>query len=168
MSIEAGAKAGMVAPDETTFEYLAGRSHAPTGADWEAAVADWRSLVTDQGAAFDRSVTIDGTSLRPHVTWGTNPAHVIPIDSAVPGPGDFDDPVEATTAQRALDYMGLTAGTRLSDVGSRHGLHRELHEFAHRRPACGLRRWHGVARWPTAFARWSCPGSFAVKTQAEA
>ena len=110
------AKAGLVAPDETTFDYLAGRRHVPTGSDWDAAVADWRSLVTDDGAAFDRSVSINAAALRPHVTWGTNPAHVIPIDGTVPAPGDFDDPVEADSVQRALDYMGLDAGARLSDV----------------------------------------------------
>ncbi len=116
MSIEAGAKAGMIAPDEVTFEYLAGRAHAPSGAQWDEAVAHWRSLATDEGATFDATVTIDATQLVPHVTWGTNPAHVVPIDEPVPHPDSFDSPTEATTAQRALDYMGLTAGQRLTDV----------------------------------------------------
>ncbi len=116
MSIEAGAKAGMIAPDETTFEYLRGRARAPRGAAWDAAVADWRSLATDEGASFDREVDLDASTLEPHVTWGTNPAHVIPISAPIPGPDDYDDPVAASTAARALEYMGLTAGRRLSDV----------------------------------------------------
>ena len=116
MSIEAGAKAGLIAPDDTTFEYLAGRAHAPSGADWEAAVADWRTLPTDDGAVFDATVQIDATQLSPHVTWGTNPAHVIPLNAAVPNPNDFADATDAATAQRALDYMGLSAGDRLVDV----------------------------------------------------
>ncbi len=116
MSIEAGAKAGMVAPDDVTFEYLEGRRAVPRGGAWDAALTDWRTLVTDDDATFDRSVNIDAASLRPHVTWGTNPAHVIPIDGVVPAPSDFDDPIEAATAQRALDYMGLAARARLADV----------------------------------------------------
>jgi 3-isopropylmalate/(R)-2-methylmalate dehydratase large subunit len=116
MSIEAGAKAGLIAPDQITFDYLAGRDRAPQGANWDAAVADWQTLVTDEGATFDRVVDIDAASLRPHVTWGTNPAHVIPIDAPIPGPADYDDPVAAGTAERALEYMGLTAGAKLADV----------------------------------------------------
>ncbi|MDE3204713.1 MAG: 3-isopropylmalate dehydratase large subunit [Acidobacteriota bacterium] len=116
MSIEAGARAGMVAPDDTTFAYLEGRPHAPSGAAWEKALDDWRSLATDDGAAFDRSVTIDGAGLTPHVSWGTNPAQVAPIGSAVPSPDDFDDPAAREAAGRALAYMGLTAGTPLRDV----------------------------------------------------
>ncbi len=116
MSIEAGARAGMVAPDDTTFAYLEGRPHAPSGAAWEQALDDWRSLATDDGAAFDRSVTIDGAALTPHVSWGTNPAQVAPIGSAVPSPDDFDDPAAREAAGRALAYMGLTAGTPLRDV----------------------------------------------------
>ncbi len=116
MSIEAGARAGMVAPDDTTFAYLEGRPHAPSGAAWEQALDDWRSLATDDGAAFDRSVTIDGAALTPHVSWGTNPAQVAPIGSTVPSPDDFDDPAAREAAGRALAYMGLTAGTPLRDV----------------------------------------------------
>jgi 3-isopropylmalate/(R)-2-methylmalate dehydratase large subunit len=116
MSIEAGAKAGLIAPDETTFTYLQGRPHAPSGEDWEAAVADWAKLTTDSDASFDRSVDIDATQLEPHVTWGTNPAHVIPISAPIPGPEAYADPVAAGTAKRALEYMGLTAGKKLSDV----------------------------------------------------
>ena len=116
MSIEAGARAGMIAPDETTFEYLKGRDHAPTGADWDAAVEYWRSLATDEGATFDRVVTLDASSLVPHVTWGTNPAQVMRIDGTIPDPSSFGTENERDAAERALSYMGLTAGTPVRDV----------------------------------------------------
>src|SRR5438445_2550990 len=102
MSIEAGARAGMVAPDDTTFAYLEGRPYAPTGMGWERALDDWRSLVTDEGATFDRRVDLDAQTLVPHVTWGTNPAHVVPIDGRVPDPDALDDPAAADSARRAL------------------------------------------------------------------
>ncbi len=111
MSIEAGAKAGLIAPDETTFEYLKGREHAPKGEKWAAAVADWKGLATDEGAVFDKEVVIDASALRPQVSWGTNPAQVISIDAALPSPTDFEDATAADTVARALDYMGLAAGT---------------------------------------------------------
>ena len=116
MSIEAGARAGMVAPDDVTFAYLEGRRHAPTGAAWERALDDWRSLVTDEGAAFDRTVTIDAARLRPHVSWGTNPGQVAPIDASVPDPDAMEDPAARESAARALDYMGLKAGTPIRDI----------------------------------------------------
>jgi 3-isopropylmalate/(R)-2-methylmalate dehydratase large subunit len=116
MSIEAGAKAGLVAPDDTTFAYLEGRPHAPTGAAWERALDDWRSLATDEGAAFDKAVDLDAADIVPHVSWGTNPGQVAPITGAVPEPGSFADPSERDAARRALDYMGLAAGTPLRDV----------------------------------------------------
>ncbi len=116
MSIEAGAKAGLIAPDETTFAYLKGRPHAPSGAAWDEAVADWRTLRTDEGAAWDKEVTIDASALRPHVSWGTNPGQVSPIDGAVPEPGSFDDATTRETVARALEYMGLTAGTKIRDI----------------------------------------------------
>jgi 3-isopropylmalate/(R)-2-methylmalate dehydratase large subunit len=116
MSIEAGARAGMIAPDATTFAYLAGRDHAPKGAAWEEAVADWRGLATDPGAVFDKEVTIDASGLVPHVTWGTNPAQVARIDGSVPDPESFAVPSEREAATRALEYMGLTAGTAMRDV----------------------------------------------------
>jgi 3-isopropylmalate/(R)-2-methylmalate dehydratase large subunit len=116
MSIEAGARAGMVAPDETTFAYLAGRPHAPTGAAWDAALADWRTLVTDDGAAFDRTVSLDASALEPHVSWGTNPAQVVPISGSVPSPDDMVDPAAREAAARALTYMGLAAGTAMRDI----------------------------------------------------
>ncbi len=116
MSIEFGAKAGLIAPDETTFAYLKDKPNAPKGADWDAAVAAWRELRTDEGATFDREVVIEGHTITPHVTWGTNPGQVIPLAASVPSPDDFDDPVAKDAAGRALDYMGLEAGTPMREV----------------------------------------------------
>jgi 3-isopropylmalate/(R)-2-methylmalate dehydratase large subunit len=116
MSIEAGARAGLIAPDETTFRYLQGRPHAPQGAAWDAALEHWRSLPTDPGAVFDREVTLDADALTPFVTWGTNPAQAAPLGSVVPDPATMDDPAERATAQRALAYMALAPGTPLTDV----------------------------------------------------
>ncbi len=116
MSIEAGAKAGLVAPDDTTFEYLKGREHAPKGDQWDAAVAEWRSLVTDDGAVFDTEVVIDASTLRPQVSWGTNPGQVISIDGVVPSPDSVDDPTARDAITRALEYMGLEGGTAIRDV----------------------------------------------------
>ena len=116
MSIEAGAKAGMVAPDDITFAYLEGREHAPKGAQWSAAVADWRGLVTDAGAVFDKEVVIDASTMTPQVSWGTNPGQVISIDASLPSPDDFDDATARDTVARALEYMGLAAGTPVRDI----------------------------------------------------
>ncbi len=116
MSIEAGAKAGMIAPDDTTFAYLEGRPGAPTGAAWEQALDEWRTLPTDPGAAFDREVTMDGASITPQVTWGTNPGQVTALDSDVPSPDSFDEPADRDAAARALEYMDLTAGTSMRDI----------------------------------------------------
>jgi 3-isopropylmalate/(R)-2-methylmalate dehydratase large subunit len=116
MSIEAGARAGLIAPDDTTFAYLQGRPFAPSGADWDAAVADWRSLATDDDATFDREVIIDASALRPFVTWGTNPAQSVTIDDLVPDPASLESPSDRESATRALQYMGLTAGTRMRDI----------------------------------------------------
>lgn len=116
MSIEAGAKAGLIAPDETTFNYLKGRDHAPTGDAWDAAVADWSTLATDDEAAWDKEVVIDAATIRPQVTWGTNPAQVTSIDGNVPSPEDFDDPTTQETVRRSLDYMGLEPGMSMRDV----------------------------------------------------
>jgi 3-isopropylmalate/(R)-2-methylmalate dehydratase large subunit len=116
MSIEAGAKAGLIAPDETTFEYLRGRAHAPTGEAWDAAVADWSTLHSDDDAIWDKEVVLDAAAIRPHVTWGTNPGQVAPIDSVVPSPDDYDNPAAKESAARALEYMGLEPGTPLRDV----------------------------------------------------
>ena len=116
MSIEAGAKAGLIAPDDITFAYLEGRAHAPKGKEWEAALDHWRALPTDAGATFTKSVTIDASALRPFVSWGTNPGQVIELDQNVPDPDSFADPGERDAARRALEYMGLTAGTPLREV----------------------------------------------------
>ncbi|NUR64085.1 MAG: 3-isopropylmalate dehydratase large subunit [Catenulispora sp.] len=117
MSIEAGARAGMIAPDETTFAYLKGRAHAPSGADWDAAVAYWKTLRTDEGATFDAEVVIDGDALTPYVTWGTNPGQGLPLSASVPDPEtDFEAEVDKTAARKALEYMGLQAGTPLRDI----------------------------------------------------
>ncbi|HVM40827.1 MAG TPA: 3-isopropylmalate dehydratase large subunit [Acidimicrobiia bacterium] len=116
MSIEAGARAGMIAPDDTTFAYLEGRPKAPSGKAWEQALDAWRSLTTDDDAEFDKEVVIDAADLSPYVSWGTNPAQTISIDDVVPDPTAIDDPGEAEAAVRALQYMGLTAGTPVRDI----------------------------------------------------
>jgi len=167
MSIEAGARAGMVAPDDTTFAYLEGRPRAPTGKAWEAALDEWRSLPTDAGAAFDKSVALDASALEPHVTWGTNPGQVVPLSGSVPSPDAFEDPAAREAAARALTYMGLTAGTPMRDVAvdtvfigsctnSRiEDLRAAAAVFDGRRVAAGLRAL-------------VVPGSGLVKAQAEA
>jgi 3-isopropylmalate/(R)-2-methylmalate dehydratase large subunit len=116
MSIEAGARAGLVAPDDTTFEYLRGRPHAPSGAGWEAALDQWRSLRTDADAVFDHEVVLDAGTLSPYVTWGTNPGQALPLTASVPDPASLDDPAERAAAERALTYMDLAAGTPLRDI----------------------------------------------------
>ncbi|MGV8910030.1 MAG: 3-isopropylmalate dehydratase large subunit [Propionicimonas sp.] len=116
MSIEWGAKAGMMAPDATTFAYLKGRPHAPEGADWDEAVAYWKTLYSDPDAVFDAEVDIDATSLAPFVTWGTNPGQGVPLSASVPAPEDFTDPVDRSSAERALTYMALTAGTPMREI----------------------------------------------------
>jgi 3-isopropylmalate/(R)-2-methylmalate dehydratase large subunit len=117
MSIEAGARAGFIAPDDVTFAYVEGRPGAPQGADWDAAVAHWRTLVTDDDAVFDRELEIDVSELRPQVTWGTNPGMVVPIDGAVPDPEDIADADERAAAERALAYMALEPGTPIQEIG---------------------------------------------------
>ncbi|MBW4716612.1 3-isopropylmalate dehydratase large subunit [Saccharothrix obliqua] len=116
MSIEAGARAGMIAPDRTTFDYLKGRPHAPTGADWDAAVAYWESLRTDEGAEFDAEVVLDADELTPFVTWGTNPGQGLPLGDRVPDPETIVDENERVAAEKALAYMGLAPGTPLRDI----------------------------------------------------
>ncbi len=167
MSIEAGARAGMVAPDDTTFAYLEGRPHAPKGAAWEQALDDWRSLVTDDGATFDKEVVLDATALSPHVSWGTNPGQVVPIDTAVPDPDTFLEATEREAARRALTYMGLTPGTAVRDipvdtvfVGS--CTNSRIEDL---RAAAAVAQGHRVAPGVRALV---VPGSFLVKTEAEA
>ncbi len=116
MSIEAGARAGLIAPDDTTFRFVEGRACAPKGAAWQRALDAWRALPTDAAARFDRSVRLDAAAIRPHVTWGTNPAQVVAIDGAVPDPDSFADEVEREAARRALKYMDLAPGRRMRDV----------------------------------------------------
>ena len=116
MSIEAGARAGMVAPDEKTIEYVKGREFAPTGADWDAAVEYWKTLPTDEGAEFDTVVEIDGSALTPFITWGTNPGQGLPLSANVPDPEDFTNESDKAAAEKALAYMDLTPGTPLRDI----------------------------------------------------
>jgi len=172
MSIEAGAKAGLIAPDETTFEYLRGRAHAPTGAAWDEAVAHWRTLPTDDGAHFDEVVTIDASTLRPFVSWGTNPGQVIELDGAVPDPASFADASERDAAARALEYMGLAAGTPIRDIpvqtvfiGSCTNSRIEDLRAAAAVARAAVDAGRSVAPGVRAMV---VPGSFAVKRQAEA
>ncbi|ASK89956.1 3-isopropylmalate dehydratase large subunit [Sphingorhabdus sp. SMR4y] len=116
MSIEGGARAGLIAPDEKTFAYLKGRPMAPKGADWDAALAYWKTLPTDEGATFDKSVTINAADVSPTVTWGTSPEDVVPVNGVVPSPDSFADPSKQDAARKSLDYMGLEAGQALQDV----------------------------------------------------
>lgn len=116
MSIEAGARAGMIAPDETTFAYLKGKAMAPTGTDWDTALESWRGLVTDEGAEFDAEITIDATTLEPHVSWGTNPGQTLPVSASIPSPENAADPIERDSIERALAYMDLQPGTPITDI----------------------------------------------------
>jgi 3-isopropylmalate/(R)-2-methylmalate dehydratase large subunit len=116
MSIEGGARAGLIAPDETVFAYLKGRPMAPKGADWDKAVAWWKTLPSDPAATYDRSVRLDATDIAPSLTWGTSPEDVVPITGVVPDPDSFADPAKRAAARKSLDYMGLTPGTAMQDV----------------------------------------------------
>lgn len=116
MSIEAGARAGMIAPDETTFEYVKGRPHAPEGADWDAAVEDWKRLHSDEGATFDAEVFLNADELEPFVTWGTNPGQGVSLSANVPSPEDYEDENERKACERALTYMGLSGGTPMKEI----------------------------------------------------
>ena len=167
MSIEAGAKAGLIAPDETTFAYVKGRRHAPTGQAWDQALEYWRSLPTDEGATFDHEVTIDATTLVPHVSWGTNPSQVMPITGTIPDPNSFTDAGSRESAQRALEYMGLTAGTPVRDIavdtvfiGS--CTNSRIEDL---RAAAEVAQGHQVRDGVRAMV---VPGSWAVRAQAEA
>jgi 3-isopropylmalate/(R)-2-methylmalate dehydratase large subunit len=167
MSIEAGARAGMIAPDDTTFAYLEGRAHAPAGADWERALDRWRGLPTDQGATFDREVRIAAAELRPYVTWGTNPAQAVGIDGRVPDPNALAGDAVRESARRALAYMDLRPGTAMRDIavdsvflgsctnGRIEDLRAAAEVLRGRRVRVGLRAL-------------AVPGSMSVKAQAEA
>jgi 3-isopropylmalate/(R)-2-methylmalate dehydratase large subunit len=116
MSIEWGAKAGLIAPDQTTLDYLEGRPEAPKGAEWEAAVEHWKALRTDDDAVFDKEIVLDASTMSPFVTWGTNPGQGVPLGASVPGPDDFDEEQDRVAAERARAYMGLEAGTPMRDI----------------------------------------------------
>jgi len=116
MAIEAGARAGLVAPDDITYAYLKGRPRAPRGTEWDRAVAFWRTLASDPGARYDRSLRINGSDLAPQVSWGTSPEDVVAITGRVPAPESFPDPAKRAAAQRSLDYMGLKPGTRMDEI----------------------------------------------------
>jgi len=116
MSIEAGARAGLIAPDEITFNYIKDKPHAPKGADWDAALSYWKTLQTDADAKFDKEITLNADELSPFITWGTNPGQGLPLNAKVPNPTDFQDEQEQVAAARALEYMGLTAGTPFKDI----------------------------------------------------
>ena len=143
MSIEGGARAGMIAPDDTTFEYVRGRTFAPKGDDFEAAVDRWRKLPSDEGAAFDKQVIIDAAALEPFVTWGTNPGMVAKITDRVPDPSSFQQPAEREAAERALRLHGPGAGHPHPGHSHRSGIHWRLHQQPHRRPAGRSRRYQG-------------------------
>lgn len=116
MSIEFGAKAGLIAPDQTTFDYLAGKEYAPKGDDWHQAVEQWKTLKSDDNATFDETLVLKGSDIKAQVTWGTTPGQVIEVDGSVPAPEDFNDPVEQESCVNALKYMGLKAGTKITDI----------------------------------------------------
>ena len=120
MSIEGGARSGLIAPDQTTFDYIKGRPMAPKGEAWERALAYWKTLPTDAGAAYDRSVILQASDIAPSLTWGTSPEDVVPITGSVPDPESFEDPAKRVAAQKSLDYMGLTPGMRMEDVAIEH------------------------------------------------
>ena len=167
MSIEAGARAGMIAPDDTTLAYLEGRPAAPRGDAWDEAVAAWRELRSDPGASFDRTVRIDAATVAPHATWGTNPAQVAPISGAVPDPDQWENPTDRAAVRRSLEYMGLVPGTPLQEIaidrvfiGScTNGRIEDL------RAAAAVVRGRTVA---SAVRAMVVPGSMRVKRQAEA
>ena len=167
MSIEAGAKAGLIAPDQTTFDYLQGRERAPQGSDWDEAVAYWTTLFSEEGASFDTVVELEAKDIAPQVTWGTNPGQVIGVEVPVPAPSDFDDPIEQESARKALDYMGLAPGDKLADVAVSHVFigsctNSRIEDL---RAAATIARCGKVDDSVTAIV---VPGSAAVKRQAEA
>ncbi|GAA4221856.1 3-isopropylmalate dehydratase large subunit [Sphingomonas endophytica] len=167
MSIEGGARAGMIAPDETTFAYLKGRPLAPQGADWDKAVAWWRTLPSDVGARYDKSVVLNAADIAPSLTWGTSPEDVVPITGFVPAPDSFADPSKREAAQKSLDYMGLTPGMRMQDVPVQHVFigsctNSRIEDL---RAAAGVASGRHVADGVRAMV---VPGSGLVKRQAEA
>jgi 3-isopropylmalate/(R)-2-methylmalate dehydratase large subunit len=167
MSIEGGARAGLIAPDETTFAYLQGRPMAPQGADWDKAVAWWRTLPSDPGAAYDRTVMLHASEIAPSLTWGTSPEDVVPITGTVPDPDSFADPSKREAARKSLDYMGLAPGTAMQDVAVEHVF---IGSCTNSRIE-DLRAAAAVAngrRVPDSVRAMVVPGSGLVKRQAEA
>ncbi len=167
MSIEGGARAGMVAPDETTFDYLRGRTEAPQGAAFDEAVERWRQLVTDEGAVFDRVVEIDAAGIVPNVTWGVNPGQVIPVTGAVPDPAEAGSEADRTAIRRALDYMGLEPGTPITEIP----IDRAFIGSCTNARIEDMRAVAEIVEGKRVHDRVSAmivPGSFAVKQQAEA
>ncbi|MDB5414201.1 MAG: 3-isopropylmalate dehydratase large subunit [Rubritepida sp.] len=167
MSIEAGARAGMIAPDEATFVYLKTKPHSPKGEEWEAAVARWRELATDPGAIFDREIFLDAATIEPMVTWGNRPSEAVPVTAMVPDVTSVEDPAQRRVLQAALDYMGLKSGMRLADVAVDYVFigsctNGRIEDF---RAAAGVLRGRRVASGVTAIA---VPGSGLVRLQAEA
>ncbi len=168
MSIEGGARAGLIAPDDTTFAYLKDRPFAPRGEQWEQAVAYWRTLRTDEGAEFDRSVLIDAADIEPSVTWGTSPEDVLPITGVVPAPESFADPSKQKAARASLDYMGLEPGQRLTDVAVQNIFigsctNSRIEDMRAAAEVLRGRKVHPNIRWGIVV-----PGSGLVKAQAEA
>ncbi len=168
MAIEHGARAGLIAPDEKTFAYVKGRPYAPKGAEWDAAVAWWRSLTSDPGASYDKVVVIDAADIAPSVTWGTSPEDVLPITGAVPAPESFADPSKQEAARKSLEYMGLTPGQRLTDVEVQNIFigsctNSRIEDFRAAAAVLKGRRKADNVRWAIAV-----PGSGLVKRQAEA
>lgn len=167
MSIEAGAKAGLIAPDNTTMDYIKGREYAPTGADWDAAVAWWQTLTSDPDAEFDTTVVLKAEDIAPQVTWGTNPGQVAAVTDTVPAPDSFSNPVDRDSAEKALGYMGLEAGQALSEVPVNHVFigsctNSRIEDL---RAAAKIAEQGSVAENVTAIV---VPGSAQVKAQAEA
>ena len=167
MSIEAGAKAGLIAPDQTTIDYIQGRDYTPKGDTWDAAVADWTTLKSDANANFDTVVTLQAEDIEPQVTWGTNPGQVIGVNSPIPGPADFADSVEKDSATKALKYMGIEAGQKLSDLAVNNVFigsctNSRIEDL---RAAAQIAKQGKVANTVTAIV---VPGSAQVKAQAEA
>jgi 3-isopropylmalate/(R)-2-methylmalate dehydratase large subunit len=167
MSIEAGGRAGMVAPDDTTFAYIAGRPYAPKGAEWDQAVARWRELPTDEGAVFDTEVTLDGSAIQPMVTWGNSPEDALPIDGTVPDPAEAPNTERREQMERMQAYMGLTPGQPLNEIAINRVFIGSCtnSRIEDMRAAATVAKGRKVAAGVTA---WVVPGSEGVKRQAEA
>ncbi|MCB2066237.1 MAG: 3-isopropylmalate dehydratase large subunit, partial [Erythrobacter sp.] len=168
MSIEGGARGGLIAPDDTTFAYIKGRPMAPKGAEWDAAVAYWRTLYTDADAVFDKSVVIDAADIEPSVTWGTSPEDVVPIGGVVPAPESFADPSKQAAARASLDYMGLEPGTPMAEVEVQNVFigsctNSRIEDLRAAAEVLRGRHKHANIKWAIVV-----PGSGLVKAQAEA